>query len=213
MTTKYLFDDPFTSSTTTTTTSTIKKKHSKTRSDGSSSVAGSEQGSLTYSVASGSVQSGGDESTAGSSFADMMRVLDNEDVASYIRREQQLNCGASTSSSLPQMKYGFNTPQYHFATTGRNAGSNRSLLGDGGATVDTRSVAGESLAYSTDVESHALRSLQTDAESALHGTDLLSTFTGYVQSSSLSETAMLLFFKCYLVVTCKIRHTLIVLRS
>jgi len=43
---------------------------------------------------------------------------------------------------------------------------------------DEKSVA-ESLAYSTDAESH-LRSLATDGESALHGTDLLSTITGYV---------------------------------
>lgn len=41
---------------------------------------------------------------------------------------------------------------------------------------DEKSVA-ESLAYSTDAESH-LRSLATDAESALHGADLLSTITG-----------------------------------
>jgi len=41
---------------------------------------------------------------------------------------------------------------------------------------DERSVA-ESLAYSTDAESH-FRSLATDGESALHGADLLSTLTG-----------------------------------
>jgi len=41
---------------------------------------------------------------------------------------------------------------------------------------DEKSVA-ESLAYSTDAESH-LRSLATDMESALHGADLISTITG-----------------------------------
>lgn len=41
---------------------------------------------------------------------------------------------------------------------------------------DEKSVA-ESLAYSTDAETH-IRSLATDAESALHGADLISTFTG-----------------------------------
>jgi hypothetical protein len=45
---------------------------------------------------------------------------------------------------------------------------------------DEKSVA-ESWAYSTDAESHMQRSMATDADaSGLHGTDLLSTITGYV---------------------------------
>ena len=45
-------------------------------------------------------------------------------------------------------------------------------------TTDEKSIAGESLAYSTDAESQMMKSLATDAESALQGADLLSTITG-----------------------------------
>jgi hypothetical protein len=198
----YSFDDPFISTAATTTYdfqedavySTTKRKHQhkKTRSDSSSaSGIGSENGSLSYSVEGSSAQNGtngsSEESSTGSSFAEMMKLIDNEDVASYLRREQlqqghlaqqfAIASGNSGSGALNN-KYGLNTPQYYYATMGRNGGSSRSLGNNDGATVDTRSIAGESLAYSTDMESHALRSLQTDAESALHGADLLSTFTG-----------------------------------
>jgi len=53
---------------------------------------------------------------------------------------------------------------------------------------DERSVA-ESLAYSTDAESN-VRSMATDAESNLHGTDFLSTITGYVLISEPQQCGM-----------------------
>jgi hypothetical protein len=53
-------------------------------------------------------------------------------------------------------------------------------------TTDEKSVA-ESLAYSTDAESH-MRSLASNADaSGLHGTELLSTITGYVITNTLSS--------------------------
>ena len=45
------------------------------------------------------------------------------------------------------------------------------------ARTDEKSVAAESLAYSTDAESH-IRSLATDAESKLQGTDLIMDLAG-----------------------------------
>jgi hypothetical protein len=85
-----------------------------------------------------------------SSFADIMKVLDGQD----------------THELAAYLKHQA-TKQHH--TNNMNNHTNR---------ADERSVA-ESLAYSTDAESHMQRSMVTDA-TGLHGTDLLSTITGYV---------------------------------
>jgi hypothetical protein len=115
-------------------------------------------GSLTYSAAS-SINSAG-ESTD-SSFADIMKVLDGQDtheLAAYLKHQAA--------------KQHHNNNMNSHSGHGGGGTSNR-----GG---DERSVA-ESLAYSTDAESHMQRSMGTATDaSGLHGTDLLSTITGYV---------------------------------
>lgn len=124
-------------------------------------------GSLSYSSAASSINSSAAESTD-SSFADIMKVLDGQentrDVVQYLQQHQ-----AARSS----------------------------FVSHGSGKHDTASVAdslaysanAESLAYSTDAESN-VRSLATDGESALHGTDLISTVTGYVCCPSM-EAAVL----------------------
>jgi hypothetical protein len=111
-------------------------------------------GSLTYSAAS-SINSAG-ESTD-SSFADIMKVLDGQDtheLAAYLKHQA--------------------AKQHHNNNMNSHSGGTSNRGGD------ERSVA-ESLAYSTDAESHWQRSVGTATDaSGLHGTDLLSTITGYV---------------------------------
>jgi hypothetical protein len=161
--TKYTFDSSTTYETNNHTT-TKRKHHNHRRHnshDNSSNNDGDDptdgNGSLTYSAAS-SINSAG-ESTD-SSFADIMKVLDGQDtheLAAYLKHQA--------------------AKQHH--NNNINASNNHTSR-------DERSV-GESLAYSTDAESHMQRSMGTDAHtqytdaSGLHGTDLLSTITGYVK--------------------------------
>jgi hypothetical protein len=156
--TKYTFDS-FESTNNHTTT---KRKHHNHRRHNSNDHSNSSNndgddptdgnGSLTYSAAS-SINSAG-ESTD-SSFADIMKVLDGQDtheLAAYLKHQA--------------------AKQHH----------NNKLNNNNHTSRDERSV-GESLAYSTDADSHMQRSMGTDAyteASGLHGTDLLSTITGYV---------------------------------
>jgi hypothetical protein len=108
-------------------------------------------GSLTYSAAS-SIHSVG-ESTD-SSLADALRGLDvhdSKEIALYLesrRRDEKSVAGESLAYSTVA-----------------------------GESVAYSTGAGESLAYSTDAESQ-MRSLATDAESRLHGTDYLNSIAG-----------------------------------
>jgi hypothetical protein len=111
--------------------------------------------SLAYSATS-SVQSSGMESND-SSFADIMRVLDGQDskeLAVYLKEKAALKASKQKQS------------------TGTNPHTVQ------GASSE-RSIAGESLAYSTDADSQFQYSYQpslvTEGESPLHGTEFVNT--------------------------------------
>jgi hypothetical protein len=153
--TKYTFDSVETSNHTTT-----KRKHHNHRrhnshDNNSSSNNNNNDGSDDPTDGNGSLTYSAASSinSAGestdSSFADIMKVLDGQD----------------THELAAYLKHQA-AKQHH----NNNINNHTSR--------DERSV-GESLAYSTDAESHMQRSMGTDA-TGLHGTDLLSTITGYV---------------------------------
>ena len=80
------------------------------------------------------------------------------------------SAGESTDSSFAEMLRGLDV---------ENTKELAAYLQKERTRKDERSVA-ESLAYSTDAESN-VRSMATDAESGLHGTESLSTITGCVK--------------------------------
>jgi hypothetical protein len=132
---------------------TTKRKHRRHSShDNSSNNDGDDptDGNGSLTYSAASSINSAGESTD-SSFADIMKVLDGQD----------------THELAAYLKHQA-AKQHH----NNNMNNHTSR--------DERSV-GESLAYSTDAESHMQRSMGTDADaSGLHGTDLLSTITGYV---------------------------------
>ena len=129
-------------------------------------------GSLTYSAGS-SVHSANGESTD-SSFAGIMKVLDADssiDIAAYLQQQKGGHSVRDERSIADSLAYSTDA---------------ESMLRYDKSVVD-------SLAYSTDAESH-LRSMATEGEStALMGTDLLSTVTGYVHILNGLHDKLLLF--------------------
>jgi hypothetical protein len=148
--TKYTFDSFETNNHTTTKRKTSKHRRQSSH-DNSSNNDGDDftDGNGSLSYSAASSINSAGESTD-SSFADIMKVLDGQD----------------THELAAYLKHQA-AKQHH----NNNMNNHTSR--------DERSVAGESLAYSTDAESHMQRSMGTDA-TGLHGTDLLSTITGYV---------------------------------
>lgn len=192
MTTTYAFDDPYEWK-----AGSNNNKGSSSRNRKNSS-ASSDNGSLTYSVATSicSNHSTNAESqnssvhTETSSFENIIRVLDNEDVASYFQRElelQQQQQQQHSSSKQQRLKTGISG-----GSSSTSRGGSSSVDGNNSNTIPIanhyytnnsgRSVGGESLAYSNDTRT--IRSLTTnitdnDELTALHGADYCaSVFTG-----------------------------------
>jgi hypothetical protein len=195
-TTTYTFDDPYEWKDPTLNHYNKNNKHRPRRNSTTTSY--SDQGSLTYSVATSSnssihsgqegtpsvvsqcsSQSGAPTATTdttSSSFENIKRVLDNEDVASYFQREHELQLQQQHQQLSSSSKYYPPNGSLH----GGGSSSSRGGNGGGGG---SRSVAGESLAYSTDAESRTIRSSlnpNDEMTATLLGADYVSTFTGYV---------------------------------